>query len=338
MTKKRKYSGHIKYGLRDFSKPNFGLWSRDLEKALINASLENQGGTYSNTHKSRMPALRCFAAYVKAETTITRLEKIERYVVEQFGIYLKERYELGEISSRTARDYLSHANRALAQARGDETLVVNATRELGFVPKNGIALSDQSVSESLHSKIIESVSEEVGLVVQLQRAFGLRFREASLFDAKSVLKTFNSGDTPKIKRGTKGGQERILPIETLAQHKVLLAVAEYQITNDVISLVPEGKSFRAFQTHAWREFNEVNNSYRSHGERKFFACKYYRYYVGVSCPVQSNIEHGRAHIEFIADQKGISFEQAKQLDREARKMLSEILGHHRITITNAYLG
>ncbi|WP_418642100.1 integrase domain-containing protein [Vibrio chaetopteri] len=338
MTKKRKYSGHIQHGLRDFSKPNFGLWSRDLGKALINASLENQGGIHSNTHRARMPALRSFAAYLKAETTIARLEKIERHVVKQFGIYLKERYELGEISSRTARDYLSHVNRALAQARGDETLVVNATRELGFVPKQGIALTDQSVSESLHRKINENVTEEVRLVVQLQRAFGLRFREAALLDAKSVLRAVESGKVPKIKRGTKGGQERNLPISTSKQYRAILAAAEYQVANNKNSLVPDDKSFRAFQTSAWREFNEVDTSYCSHGERKFFACQYYRDYVGVSCPVQSNIKHGDAHIEYIADQKGISFEQAKRLDREARKLLSEILGHHRIGITNAYLG
>ncbi|USE01588.1 integrase domain-containing protein [Vibrio sp. SCSIO 43133] len=338
MTKKRKYSGHIRHGLREFSRANFGLWSRDLEKALINASLENQGGIHSNTHRARMPALRCFAAYLKAETTITRLEKIERYVVEQFGIYLKERYEIGEISPRTARDYLSHVNRALAQARGDETRVVNATRELGFVPKQGIATSDQSVSGTLHQKIMQNTSEEVKLVIQLQRAFGLRFREASLLDAKSVLRAFESGKVPIIKRGTKGGQERNLPIFNSEQYKIMLAAAEYQIANDKNSFIPDDKSFRAFQTSAWREFNEVDASYCSHGERRFFACKFYRDYVGVACPVQSNIAHGRAHIEFIADQKGISFEQAKQLDREARQMLSEVLGHHRINITNAYVG
>ncbi|WP_240645369.1 integrase domain-containing protein [Vibrio mediterranei] len=338
MKKNRKYHGHIQYGLRDFSKPNFGLWSRDLGKALINASLEEQGGTHSNTHKSRIPALRCFATFLNEQTTIKRIEKIEKRVVEHFGNYLKERYEHGEISSRTARDYLSHVNRALAQARGDEVLVVNATKELGFMPKTGIALSDQSVSESLHLKIVEKVSEEVRLVVQLQRAFGLRFREASLLDAKSVLRAFESGNVPTIRRGTKGGQARELRVETLAQYRVLLAAAEYQIIHDSSSLVPEGKSFKAFQTRAWREFNETDSSYRSHGERKFFACQYYRDYVGVSCPVQSNIKHGDEHIEFIADQKGICFEHAKRLDREARKMLSEILGHHRIGITNAYLG
>jgi hypothetical protein len=206
------------------------------------------------------------------------------------------------------------------------------------VPKQGIALTDQSVSESLHRKINENVTEEVRLVVQLQRAFGLRFREAALLDAKSVLRAVESGKVPKIKRGTKGGQERNLPISTSKQYRAILAAAEYQVANDKNSLIPDDKSFRAFQTSAWREFNEVDTSYCSHGERKFFACQYYRDYVGVSCPVQSNIAHGRAHIEFIADRKGISFEQAKQLDREARQMLSEVLGHHRISITNAYVG
>ena len=41
---KKSYIGHLTNTSRDFSKPNFNLGSRDMAKALVNASFENQGG------------------------------------------------------------------------------------------------------------------------------------------------------------------------------------------------------------------------------------------------------------------------------------------------------
>ncbi|WP_235225355.1 hypothetical protein [Vibrio sp. ER1A] len=63
----KKYTGHRLKGVRDFTKPNYSLGSRDIEKALINASLEQQGGIKSNTHMSRLPWLmgQCPMYYTK---------------------------------------------------------------------------------------------------------------------------------------------------------------------------------------------------------------------------------------------------------------------------------
>ncbi len=60
--------------------------------------------------------------------------------------------------------------------------------------------------------------------------------------------------------------------------------------------------------------------------------------MGVRCPVQAGIAHGNAHHQYIAHELNISEAEAKQLDREARLKLSKLLGHHRMGITNAYLG
>ncbi len=88
--------------------------------------------------------------------------------------------------------------------------MINATRDLCFTPKSGIANEDRSVSEELHAKVLANVTPEVGFVMQLQRLFGLRFREAALLDATKVLEALHQGSVPMLVKGTKGGQPRPL--------------------------------------------------------------------------------------------------------------------------------
>ncbi|MCA0935312.1 integrase domain-containing protein [Vibrio alginolyticus] len=336
--KEKNYVGHSIHTPRDFTKPNFNLGSRDMVKALINASFENQGGMVTNTHRARLAALKQFGDFIKSNTNIKRLNHIEKEHVWRFGEYLKNLADEEEISYGTARDYLSHVNRALAQARGDETFIVKATRDLGFPPKSGIAAIDGAMKEAIHSKVLTQVNPEVGFVMQLQRAFGFRFREASLFDATRVLKALDKGAVPMLVRGTKGGQPRALPQITESKYQLLEWVAAFQQAHHHDSLIPSHLSFKAFQSLAWRQTKAADASYLSHGERKFFACEFYFEKMGVRCPVQAGVAHGQAHHQYIARKLNISEAEAKQRDKDVRLKLSELLGHHRVSITNAYLG
>lgn len=336
--KKKNYVGHLIHTPRDFTKPNFNLRSRDMVKALINASLENQGGMHNNTHKARIAALEQFGEFIKNNTNIKRLNDIKKQHVWHFGELLKNRADEEELSHGTARDYLSHVNRSLAQARGDEACTVFATRDLAFPPKSGIATVDGAVKAALHDKVLAEVTPEVGFVMQLQRAFGFRFREAALFDATRVLGELHKGLQPMLVRGTKGGQPRALPEITAEKYQLLMRVAAFQQVQHHDSLIPSHLSFKAFQSDAWRQTKAADDAYRSHGERKHFACLYYFELVGVRCPVQASIAHGKAHYQYIATTLNISEPEARQRDREARLRLSELLGHHRMGITNAYLG
>ncbi len=116
--RKKNYVGHLAKGPRDFSKPNFNLGSRDMLKALINASFENQDGKVTNTHRARLAVLNHFVVFLKANTDIKRLNDIEKHHVHRFGEWLKNQADEELLSPVTARDYLSHVNRTLAQARG----------------------------------------------------------------------------------------------------------------------------------------------------------------------------------------------------------------------------
>lgn len=336
---KRKYSGHLPPKQRNFSAPNFGLGARQLDKALINASLENLGGVKNNTHKARLAACRDFAKFIKEETNVKRLNLLTKNHVIQYAEDLRERFELGDnISSKTARDYLSHINVCLRQARGDNKITVLATKEMDFPPKNGIETIDRSTSKALHSQIVNQASRPVATVAQLQRNLGLRFREAALLDSQKALKEYQRAGGITIEKGTKGGQPRHIPIEYPDQIVALEEGAMLQMQTGHINATPSDTSLKAFQSHAWREVTAINSDYHSHGERKFFACQYYAQAVGVQSPVVSQIPHGKPHISYIAQRLDISFEEAKLLDNEVRYRLSELLGHHRPGICAAYIG
>ncbi|HCZ9713836.1 TPA: integrase domain-containing protein [Vibrio parahaemolyticus] len=336
--RKKNYVGHLAKTPRDFNKPNFNLGSRDMVKALINASFENQGGMVTNTHRARLPAIKHFISFIKANTNIKRLNDIKQQHVSSFGEFLKNNADEELLSTATARDYLSHINRALAQARGDEECVVNATRDLEFTPKSGIAIVDSSVKEALHEKVLPHVTIEVGLVMQLQRFFGLRFREAALLEASRVLEEIHKERVPMLLRGAKGGQPRPLPVDSEEKYRLLVRVATFQQSLGQDSLIPSHLSFKAFQSEAWRQTKQANTSYQSHGERKHFACETYYQLMGVRCPVQANVVHGKRHHQYIASALKINEAEAKQRDYDARLKISKLLGHHRVSITNAYLG
>ncbi|MFZ3441500.1 hypothetical protein [Vibrio harveyi] len=104
------------------------------------------------------------------------------------------------------------------------------------------------------------------------------------------------------------------------------------------SLIPSEQSFKAFQSEAWRQTKQADENYLSHGERKHWVCETYFQEMGVRCPVQAGVAHGKAHYKYIANELDISEAEAKKRDHAVRLMISKLLGHHRVNITNAYLG
>lgn len=336
---KGRYTGHLPKGLRDFTKPNFGLGARQLDRALINASLEQLDGVKNNTHKARLPACRDFAEFLKEHTDVKRLNRVERSHVEQYGEYLRERFESeSTFSASSARDYLSHINVCLAQARGDKQLKVEATKDLNFPPKTGIATVDRSVTQQQHEEVVVQGSEEQAVIAPLQRHFGMRFREAILFDSSKGLREYEKTGAVTISRGTKGGQARTFAVETKEQVQALVSGHALQQRTGHDNVIPEGERLAPFQSRMWREAKVIDETYYSHGERKFFACDYYTKHMGVAPPVMVGIAHGKAHHEYIAKTLSISLDEAKEKDKEVRLELSKLLGHHRVGITNAYLG
>ena len=171
--------------------------------------------------------------------------------------------------------------------------------------------------------LIEQYDARVGLQVRLMRAFGLRKREAVMF---RPLKA-DLGLAIRVRDGTKGGRERVIPIETPEQRRVVeLAKSRVTNVNDHI-----GSPHRNLQ-QAIRHMNYVFERFgltkrglgvTAHGLRHQHLNDLYESITGVPSPVRSG---------------SLTANIDKHLHDIARARVSQEAGHERLGISDAYIG
>ncbi|EMA3788631.1 TPA: integrase domain-containing protein [Vibrio cholerae] len=310
---------------------NFGLRSRDINKAALNALKEGMKSFQSiATIHDRWSV---FSAWIKSEQGIKEMRGIEKAHLVAYAAHLNDRYERGEIAPSTAQNYLSAVNRVMEIARGDRQVRVDPVSEGGLPKRSGIATGDRSVSDVSHNAAMEAASERLGALLELQRNFGLRFEESAKLDAARALREAEKTGAVSIKDGTKGGRARTVPITSDAQITALQRAAAIQ---DGRSMIPAEKNYREFRQEAYREIGRHPVNF--HGERHHYAQTRYKTLMRADCPVKAGVKHGREHYEYLAKELGVSVAHAKMLDKEIRSEVALELGHGRIDVTNSYLG
>ena len=144
-----------------------------------------------------------------------------------------------------------------------------------------------------------------------------------------------------IERGTKGGQLRTIKATDSLKELVNYVKdfrKEYGLSKSLIPNNYDFKKWRDFAYNTAKTFNNENNeSYNFHGERHYCAQQRYQSLTNTLPPVKSGYTK-QEQIKYIAYKNNITVEQAKELDYNARMQISEELGHHRIDISNYYLG
>lgn len=310
---------------------NFGLGSKKMELAGKNALHEDMK-SYSSIKTMHQKWLK-FCRFSKAVFDIKDMRKIEKAHVEIYAHHLIEQYENGEIAASTAQNDLSAINRVMQIARGDKAVHVAPVKDAAFPRRNGIAKEDKSISESMHNKAIQSTSERLSILLDLQRHFGLRFEESAKFDAKKAFSDALKYQKITFVNGTKGGRKRSVPITSNKQILLLEKAAQLQQSR---SLIPKEQSYKIFRQQAYKEMLKLPIHF--HGERHHYAQQRYLALMNQHCPVKAKVSHGKAHHHYLAKQLNISVREARAKDKQVRLLVAKELGHNRIEITNAYLG
>lgn len=168
---------------------------------------------------------------------------------------------------------------------------------------------------------ITTLDERVGIVTELCLAFGLRRTESALLHPHE---DFN-GHTLHISRGSKGGRERDIQIEHESQRELLKRAARFASPPNG-SLIPEGKSLKAFKEHVKYVLRQAGvgrklNGVTLHGLRHEYAVRFYEKRTGLPAPI-----------------KGASEKPDPQLEKRVKGELSEALGHSREPIVGCYIG
>lgn len=310
---------------------NFDLGARDM-KAAGRIALERGMCSFASID-TMADRWNRFVDFARERYKTGRMERISLDVVVAYGTWLADQVDEDLLEESTAQNYVSAVNRVLEIACGDKALHVSPTRDCGIPKRVGVAIDNLAVSADEHETWLGIIDSRIALLLELQRAFGLRFEESAKLDARSARQHIQTDWLP-VTDGTKGGRKRQVPIVRDEQVYVLERAAEAQ--GDDRSLTFGTMSYDEFRQQCYRD--TVRHGIRFHRERHAYAQQRYRDLVGVDCPVASGIDHGRAHHTWLSKQLGISLDAAKDLDDTARDQIALELGHNRREVSNAYLG
>ena len=326
---------------------------------------------------------------LKETTDINTLKKLDEDKIQEYVQELKESVENGDIKAETAQTYISALNTIL-----DYTNNVNNTNFSSVsAAENGISASvdysDKSVSGEVHQSFQSYLQEKyqeikdekyqaLHYAVELQREFGLRFRESVGLNKETIEKGLESGKLELSRKDwTKNARPRTVEIKTNTQREALERAKNYIEKTGKVNLAGAEKekhyreiaSFRNFADRARQEFTKTGGNYNFHGERHAWAQSQYtlKWEQKTGVAIQSPIKYYSEQLERAGwDSSGKFYDAVKEydvtpfrdyvqeqiqdqskllempdileIDREIRQEISEELGHSRLDITNVYLG
>jgi hypothetical protein len=186
---------------------------------------------------------------------------------------------------------------------------------------------ERRVYKPTESKACDVTKEQLSLIkddlvkssVRLSKAFGLRKEESIKFNPTFADK----GDHIELKATwCKGGKKRTVPIITKEQRELL---DEVKALVKNASLIPPNLQY--FQQRNRHEKATAKAGLSNlHGLRHRYAQQRYKVLTGFNCPL-----HGGPN------NRQMTHEQMR-LDKEARLIVSQELGHQRISIVTNYIG
>jgi hypothetical protein len=305
---------------------NFGLGNRDMGLAGKNAlrAAADRGDMSTATLHTVAERWRQFVSYAR-ERGIKKMERIDRDTVVDYGRGLADAVRSGEMSASRAQVLVSAVNTVMSLATRWES--VGPVRDAGIPQRSAIRDTpppDRDSYQRAVDALRESGNERGAAVVELAREFGLRSKEASLIDARAALDQARERSAISVQIGTKGGREREIELSHPERQIAALERAA-AVQGDGRSLIPAGSNWREWQQNGLREIRDVVREYTGgglHDLRAAYAVERYQDLTGTPAPVVGG--------------GGVTCD--RELDREARLMISEELGHGRIDVVAEYIG
>jgi site-specific recombinase XerC len=160
------------------------------------------------------------------------------------------------------------------------------------------------------------------LYLQLMRSFGLRIKEALYLRPIEN----SAGGYLHLKKGTKGGRKRSIPIETKEQEALLVKASKIAVVlKNGGHIRPTGKSEKACLSRFYYVCHKFGvsrqNNIVPHGLRHEYANEMYEEQAQSPSPI-----------------RGGKYDKANPRHVAAKKDVSKRLGHNRPRITSAYVG
>lgn len=256
---------------------------------------------------------------------VRRIEHVARELVLDFGRELAVEVKLGKCAAGYAQRLVSGVNTVL-RLSGTDWRPVKPVSDCDIPRRSHVRKWVPGGMDVGKISIVIAALQQTGLhraaaVVILAWGFGLRSKEAALLDTVKALREAEQSGWFDLVAGTKGGRRRVVHVRHPFQMRLLEQVAEVQGSGR--SIIPSELDWRQFRDD---ELLNARPVLKTHGVRHFhdlraaYACRRYQQLTGYAAPVI---------IGKIVD---------KTLDRAARLIISQELGHNRIEVSAAYVG
>lgn len=301
---------------------NFG-YGKQLEFAGKQAIKDRfVSGHYATvaTHSERWAQ---FAQWAK-DHGVRDARDITKEIVESYGRDLKAEVLEDEMRVAYAQNLISSVNVVLSQMRGDTELKVSPSALVG--KRSTVRLDvpiwmERSKVQQIQTNLTNRGNLIEAAMTGLGRDIGLRFREASLINPGAARREAERTGKITVSEGVKGGNNvRSIPITNPGQIETL-KLAEIAQGNQK-NLLAVGRNYIQHRNHAYNAFYAADGKH-FHDLRAAYACDRYEALTGCLAPV----------LRGEGDPK-----PSRDLDRSARAIISQELGHHRIEVVSEYIG
>ena len=230
---------------------------------------------------------------------------------------LLQKWQAENLSAGTIKNRMVHI-RWLTEKIGKKGVISPSNSDLGIDKR--VYVTNENKGKTLTEAQLNAVSDPyIKMSLQLQAAFGLRREEAM----KMIVDKAVQGDRLLLDASwCKGGRDRAIPILTDEQRQ-LLAQA---------STLTRGGSLIPPQLMYVQQMKRYENTClkigldRAHGLRHRYAQQRYVALTGFECHAVSGVAARRLS------------EAHRALDKMARAIITQELGHGRLPVTAVYLG
>ncbi|MGH8434051.1 MAG: integrase domain-containing protein [Pseudomonas sp.] len=309
---------------------NFG-YGRQLSYAGPQALKELFAGGHFATVKAHSDRWQAFVRWCRSEDGpgINDARLIDRAILQDYAMYLRQQIETGDLSIATAQNRLSSVNRTLAALRLDQYVrLASPSQALGFQRSIVRISAPDGQDRQQVNRIVEALRTQQQDLVQLARESGMRLREAILADLPRLQREADRLGRINIQDGTKGGRSGASAprwIEVTDGLRAALTHAQEVSPSCSRNLLQRDETYAQFLQQSVRPARETLHQYGLkgfHELRASFACERYEQLTGYPAPV-----HGSSDLR-----------EYSHLDRAARQQISLEFGHHRVDVVSAYIG
>ncbi|WP_238067234.1 integrase domain-containing protein [Pseudomonas shirazica] len=313
---------------------NFG-YGRQLSYAGPQALKDMFGGGHYGTVKAHCDRWQAFVKWCRSEQGpgINDARQIDRKVLADYAVYLRDVVRRGDLAVSTAQNRLSSVNRTMAALRGDQHVKLPSPSKALGMQRSGVRHSvpqgqDRNQVKQIFDVLCRDHQLRAAAIVLLARATGMRLREAILADLPRLSREANDLGRINIQDGTKGGRagasaSRWIAVDRHVQDA--LGFARQVSPAGSCNLIARHESYLTFLQEIVRPARIIlhaNNLKGFHELRAVYACERYEQITQHRPPING----------------GQCCQVDRNLDRNARRRISYELGHGRIDVAAAYIG